>query len=40
MIDSINEHQNENEKLKIHVNTDYLTSVYNHKYFLKAFITR
>lgn len=40
MIDSINEHQKENEKLKIHVNTDYLTSVYNHKYFFESFYNK
>jgi sensor domain CHASE-containing protein len=33
MIDSINEHKKENQELKIYANTDYLTSVYNHKYY-------
>jgi diguanylate cyclase (GGDEF)-like protein/putative nucleotidyltransferase with HDIG domain len=37
MIDSICEHKKENEELKVYVNTDYLTSVYNHKYFFESF---
>ncbi|MBU3159744.1 diguanylate cyclase [Clostridium frigoris] len=37
MIDSIYEHKKENEVLKIYSNTDYLTSVYNHKYFYESF---
>ena len=36
MIDSINEHKKENEELKIYANTDYLTSVYNHKYYFES----
>jgi len=37
MIDSLNEHKKENQQLKIYANTDYLTSVYNHKYFFECF---
>ena len=37
MVDSIYEHKKENEVLKIYSNTDYLTSVYNHKYFYESF---
>jgi diguanylate cyclase (GGDEF)-like protein/putative nucleotidyltransferase with HDIG domain len=36
MIDSINEHKKENHELKIFTNTDYLTSVYNHKYYFES----
>jgi len=37
MVDSIHEHKKENEELKVYANTDYLTSVYNHKYFFESF---
>ena len=37
MIDSLNDHKKENSQLKIYANTDYLTSVYNHKYFFECF---
>jgi diguanylate cyclase (GGDEF)-like protein/putative nucleotidyltransferase with HDIG domain len=36
MIDSIYEHKKENQELKLFANTDYLTSVYNHKYFFES----
>lgn len=36
MVDSIYEHKKENEELKIYANTDYLTSVYNHKYYFES----
>jgi diguanylate cyclase (GGDEF)-like protein/putative nucleotidyltransferase with HDIG domain len=36
MIDSINQHKKENQELKIYANTDYLTSVYNHKYYYES----
>ncbi|MEG1254638.1 diguanylate cyclase [Clostridium sp.] len=37
MVDSIYEHKKENENLKVYANTDYLTSIYNHKYFFESF---
>lgn len=36
MVDNIYEHKKENEELKIYANTDYLTSVYNHKYYFES----
>jgi len=37
MIDNVNKHKMENRELRIHSNTDYLTSLYNHKYFFECF---
>jgi diguanylate cyclase (GGDEF)-like protein/putative nucleotidyltransferase with HDIG domain len=36
MIDSIYEHKKENQELKLFANTDYLTSLYNHKYYFES----
>lgn len=36
MVDSIYEHKKENEELKVYANIDYLTSVYNHKYYFES----
>ena len=36
MVDNIYEHKKQNEDLKLYVNTDYLTSMYNHKYYFEC----
>ena len=36
MVDNIYEHKKENQELKLFVNTDYLTSMYNHKYYFES----
>ncbi|WP_051280177.1 diguanylate cyclase [Anaerovorax odorimutans] len=36
LIDSLHEHKMENQQLKLSANTDFLTSVYNHKYYFES----